>query len=519
MNKVKVTTVFLLCLAMTSALFAQKREKIRYKADELENVKVNKVKFRKLIGNVVFKQGTTTVYCDSSYFYNRENRMEAFGRVRIVDGDSVTITSRKLIYEGNFGKARLREDVIYKSGDKTLYTDFLDYNMILKIGDFQENGKMVDPTNTLTSVSGVFYARSDFAVFYEDVKLVSPNYTLYADTLEYSTVTKIAVTKGSTQIVSKDSTVINAEAGEFKTARDQTIFDDGVIETASYILEGDELFLDDAKQYYRAIGHVKLTHKTEAIVITGEEGIYDQDIGTSKIFGSPLLKKLMKRDTFFLAADTLLALETDSAKNDQILAYNKVKFFEPSIQGVADSAVYFQADSLLYLYRDPVLWNRGSQMIADSIDILFEDDLISEMNLRRNSFLISKDTLGQYNQIKGRSMKAFFKESMIQAIDVNGNGESLYYALEGDSLLMGMNKIFCSNMRIRFNTGKLTNISFYKSPEAQFIPPHELTPAQIRLEGFNWRETERPELEDVAPYYGIIDLNVIVPMEGLKEED
>lgn len=494
-----------ICLAH-NCIYAQKREKIRYKADELENAKVDKVKFRKLIGNVVFKQGTTTVYCDSSYFFNRENKMEAFGRVRIVDGDSVTITSKKLIYEGNIGKARLRDDVVYRSGNRTLYTDILDYDLILKVANFREKGRLVDDQNTLTSDNGLFFTRSDFAVFYIGVKLVAPDYTLLADTLEYSTVTKIAVTKGNTEIESKDGTRVKAAAGEFKTAKDQTIFEQGKIETDDYILIAREIFLDDLNQYYRAIGDVVLTSKNDDVIIIGEEGIYDQSLGVSKIFGNPIMKKLMQKDTFFMSADTLVAIEDDSVKNERILAYPKIKFFERTIQGKADSAAYFQSDSMLYLYDDPVLWNGNSQMIADSIDMLFANDLIEEMQLRKNSFLISKDTLGQFNQIKGRSMKAYFDQSVIQAIDVNGNGESLYYALEGDSLLMGMNKIFCSNMRIRFRKGKLTNISFYKSPEAQFIPPHELSSSDTRLEGFNWRGSERPELHDVAPYYQSITM-------------
>lgn len=507
MSRLKYLLFALMTLFLHLELYAQKREKIRYRADALENVKDGKLKYRKLIGNVSFKQGNTTVYCDSSYFFNKQNKMEAFGRVRIVDGDSVTITSKKLTYEGNIGKAKLREDVVYRSGSRTLYTDILDYDLILKVADFRENGRMVDEVNTLTSGNGVFFSRSNFAVFYQNVELVSPDYTLRADTLEYSTVTKIAVTKGPTQIVAKDGTVVNADEGEFKTAKDQTIFGDGVIETTDYILEGDELFLDELTQYYRAIGNVKLTSKTDDVVIIGEEAYYLQDEGISKIFGNPIMKKLMQRDTFFLAADTLVAIEDDSVQNERILAYNNIKFFESTIQGRSDSAAYFQADSMLYLYEDPVLWNRNSQMVADSIDMLFINDLIEEMQLRKNSFLISKDTLGQYNQIKGRNMTAFFDQSIIQAIDVNGNGESLYYALEGDSLLMGMNKIFCSNMRIRFKTGKLANISFYKSPEAKFIPPHELSPSQIRLEGFDWREKERPTLEDVVPYYKGRDKN------------
>ena len=98
-------------------------------------------------------------------------------------------------------------------------------------------------------------------------------------------------------------------------------------------------------------------------------------------------------------------------------------------------------------------------------------------------------------------MKALFKQSKIDLIYVNGNGESIYYVLdESDStniFTMGMNRILCSDMTIRFKDEKLDNISFYKRPEARFIPPHELTPEVQKLDGFEWRGTDRPELIDL----------------------
>jgi hypothetical protein len=61
-----------------------------------------------------------------------------------------------------------------------------------------------------------------------------------------------------------------------------------------------------------------------------------------------------------------------------------------------------------------------------------------------------------------------------------------------------MNRILCSDLTIRFINQELDNISFYKRPDAKFIPPHELTPDQERLKGFDWRSNLRPTLEEVT---------------------
>ena len=100
-------------------------------------------------------------------------------------------------------------------------------------------------------------------------------------------------------------------------------------------------------------------------------------------------------------------------------------------------------------------------------------------------------------------MTAYFDDKSIHHVLVEGNGESLYFALQqieektNDSTQMvsivsGMNKIICSNMRINFKAGKMNNISFYVKPDASFIPPHELREEETRLKGFSWRGDHRP---------------------------
>lgn len=498
------TLLFLIVLPMILSVAAhaqKKREKFRYKADKLINARDGSIRFKKLLNNVVFTQKTTTVYCDSAYYYTRSNTMDAFGRVRIVD-DSVTITSKSLTYQGNEGMALLRDDVVYRKGTKVLYTDILDYNLITEVGEFRENGKLVDERNTLTSLYGVYHSKSSQAFFFKDVLLVSPDFNLKADTLEYSSISKVAITKGPTFIENKDGTTVDADGGRFRTAEDQTTFAEGTIETRNYIVTGDELFIDEQKKFYTAKGNVVMTSKKDDILIFGDEAVYDKKAGISKVYGKPLMKRIMKVDTFFMSSDTLVSVEDVDKDNERILAYHHILMYKRNMQGKCDSVAYFLSDSTIHMYGDPVIWNKSSQMVSDSIDLLFEEDILKTMTLRRKAFLISIDTLGQHNQIKGRKMIGNFNEfGDIQDMDINGNGESHYFLLKGDSLMIGMNKIFCSAMTLRFEENLMKNISFYTQPEAKFIPPHELEEDQMFLEDFDWRADERPELYDVATYY------------------
>ena len=106
-------------------------------------------------------------------------------------------------------------------------------------------------------------------------------------------------------------------------------------------------------------------------------------------------------------------------------------------------------------------------------------------------------------------MTTYFKDKNIDHVIVEGNGESLYYALEEkevkkDSLilkityLVGMNKMICSNIRINFKKGKVNNVNSYIKPDASFFPPHEIKDPDRQLKGFSWREAQRPKKSDVV---------------------
>lgn len=504
MSKVLQYYIFLCFLTGLSHLGqAQKKEKIKYKADQLEFGKINDESFRKLSGNVVFTQKSTTVYSDTSYFYKDRNIMEAEGHIRIID-DSTTITSKKLIYEGDNRMAKLRDNVVYLRDEQKLYTDFLDYDLDAEIAHYFNKGKLIDTTNVLTSQIGYYFAKDEYAQFYKNVILTTEDFVLKTDTLRYNTVTKIAYTFGPTQITTEDGTVLHANGGEYRTVEEESDFIEGDIETEDYYLEAKQLFFDESGGYYKAITDVKMTAKDEDVIITGDEGYYDRGLGISKVYGHALMKRVLEADTFYLAADTLVAIESDLDEEKRILAYRNVKAYKTGLQGKADSMAYFINDSILFFYSDPIMWNNQNQITSDTISLEVSEDEMKRMNLISDAFLISEDSIENYNQIKGRDMITYFVENEINRIDVDGNGEILYFALEeGDSVLMGMNKIFCASMQIRFQDQKLSSFSVYTNPEAQFIPPHELTKDVQILEGFAWRENERPELFDLAPYLNL----------------
>ncbi|MFP4091109.1 MAG: OstA-like protein [Cyclobacteriaceae bacterium] len=452
-----------------------------------------------LIGNVILQQGTTRIFGDSVILFRQRNFTEVFGeRVRVEEGDSITVIGDRLVYDGTRKVAEMRNDVVYTDPTMRLYTDHLNYNLLDSLAFYYEGGRLVDSANVLESQQGSYHTVAHLAAFKDSVVMTTPDYVMESDTLEYNTVSKIAYTRGPTLITLNDGTVLNAEAGsEFDTNAQQSIFQISTVETDDYIISADQLFLDDFRKLYRATSNVQMLSKTNDVIITGDSAIHLMNDGITKVFGKPVMKKVMELDTLYLSADTLVSLEDSIPSKERILAYHDVRIFRQDMQAIADSLSYHITDSILYFYDGPVIWNGGSQIVADSINFQIIGGQMRRMNATDNSFVISKDTISNYNQVKGRKMVAWFDQGQLASIDVSGNSESIYFALEADTLLVGMNKIIGSDLKIKFDSNEVKDIHVYVKPQADFIPPHEITDEKKYLKDFEWRIEERPSLVQV----------------------
>ncbi|MEL6534896.1 MAG: OstA-like protein [Bacteroidota bacterium] len=487
-NRLQRLLIIVLCL-VSAGVSAQNRVKI-----ESDNFKGRRG-YRIFTENVHFTQGTTEVFCDSAVSFSEDGRVEAYGRVRVIDkADSLNITAKQMFYDPGTRRSRLRQDVVYRGPDFTLYTDALDYNMNTKQAQYYNGGRIVDEEMRLTSIFGDFDPVTDVMIFRTKVVLDDPQGLVKSEYLRYNTAEGMAYFEGSTQIIGEDGNVINAEEGaQYNTETREFSGTEARIVDGDYEITGDKSVFVEG--YRKITGNVVVFSIQDSVTITGDEALYDEASGLTLIYGSALLEKPFGKDTLWLTADTLVSMqgaEGDTTVEKRMTAYNNVRIFKSDLQGVADSLIYNFTDSMIYFYESPAIWSEATQITGDSIWLKLGDGEVSQMQTHNNSFVVSQVTSRRFNQIKGRVMVTDFVENQISIMDVQGNGESIYFQVETDSLVTGMNKMVCSNMKLSFDDNRISRIKFYQNPEASFIPVHEMSEDKTKLEGFEWRGWQRP---------------------------
>lgn len=446
--------------------------------------------------NVILYHEGAFMYCDSAYLFEETNSFEAFSNVRMEQGDTLFVYGDYLYYDGNTRLARLRDNIRMEDNQATLFTDSLNYDRNENLGYYFDGGMLVDDDNELTSFWGQYDPDSKDALFSNTVKLVNEKFTIFSDTLKYNTESKVADLLGPSTIVSDSGYIVTSRGWYNTDTEDARLFDRSEIYSndTTKVLIGDTIYYNRLSGDAEVYGNMYMEDFKQKAILYGNFGTYNEKTEYGMATDSAYVVDYSQSDSLFLHGDSLMMM-TDSIYKD-IKAYYNVRFFRNDMQGVCDSMNYVQRDSVLYLLGNPVIWNGENQVLGDRIDIHLNDTAIDMAHVRDYALAIqSRQKDGQYNQISGRDMKIYFDENKLKHLLVDGNAESLYYLVEGDSIgsIIGLNRTESAYLSMDFENDELAKLKLWPTTKAVVTPLSLLTPTEAVLKGFMWLDYLRPK--------------------------
>ena len=450
-----------------------------------------------LRGNVVFRKEGVFMYCDSAYFYDSSNSLDAFGNVKMNQGDTLFVYSDVMYYSGTDEIAQLRYNVRLENSDMTLYTDSLDYDMIENLGYYFEGGRIVDSENELVSVYGQYDPDTKDAEFLFDVELVNEKYVMHTDTLHYNTNTHIADIVGPTTIVS-DSNIIYSQRGWYNTEADNaTLYDRSILIGNNGIkLTGDTLFYDRTLGYGEAFGNMVLTDSVHNSILDGNYGFHDEKENKSFATIRARAREISENDTLYLHGDTIRTYTLDDSTRVMIAEPN-VRFFRFDVQGICDSMTFVQRDSILYMDKHAILWSGERQITGNSIDLHMNDSTVDYALLPDYGFMAEFIGEVYFNQLSGKEMKAYFEEQELRRLDVNGNVQLIMFPMEEDSTYNKLVDAESSYMIVLLKPGQeVDKITMWPEVSGNVTPLYLSRKSQYYLAGFAWYDVLRPKYPD-----------------------
>ena len=462
--------------------------------------------YQVLKGNVRFRRGDMYMFCDSAYFYPETSSLDAFGNVRMTQGDTLWVYSDVLHYYGDQGVAELRNNVRLENRSTTLLTDALDYEINSNVGYYFDGGTIVDNRNNteLSSQYGRYELDTKQAEFSRDVHLINDRYEMFTDLLDYNTQSHIAHITSETLIVS-DSNTINTTNGWYNTsADDATLYARSLITAKDgKTLLGDTVYYNRKRNFGEARGNVIITDPSNKVILDGDYGYHDDNAHYSYVTRRARAREFSQKDTIYLHADTLCTLinhVVNDSVNDSVRvlrAFNQVRFFRNDVQGICDSLQLSEADTIINMYRHAVVWNLDRQIFGDEINVHLNDSAADWATLPTGGFMA--EHLGEiyYDQLSGKKMKAWFENKELRRLDVDGNVQVIMFPQEKDSTYNKMVNAESSYMRLNLKPKQeVDSITMWPEVSGKVTPLYLAKKSDMYLPQFKWYDELRPKTPD-----------------------
>ena len=454
-----------------------------------------------LVGDVRFRRDSMYMFCDSAHYFQKKNAFQAFGNVRMEQGDTLFLFGDYLDYDGDTNIARVRHNVRLIDKNTVLTTDSLDFDRNENLGYFIEYGTLFDGESNLTSCYGEYNVDTKDAFFQYDVCLEHPDFKMLSDTLFYNTGSKMATILGPTNMYSNDSEVYS-ERGRYNTVKRLAyLLDRSILYNDNKDVTADSIFYDMNKGYSEVFGNIVYNDTVNRNMLTGEYAYLNEVVDSAYVTGRAIVTDYSQRDSLFMHADTIWAvsynLDTDSLYR-QIKAYNKVRAWGEEMQAVCDSLIFDSRDSCMTMYKDPILWNKGVQLLGEEIKVYMDTASIDWVHVI-NQALYAEPVRSEndYNQIKGQEMKFYFDEGRLSEMQVIGSVEIIFYPIDdSDSTLVGMNTTIAGRAIAYLDRGKVEKMIIPKEAKGVFYPMSQRPYEKRYLDNFAWFDYVRPQNKD-----------------------
>lgn len=510
--------------------------------------------YREIKGPAQFLHDNTLILCDSAVWDTQANIVDAIGHVKIIQKNT-TLYSDNIKYLADQSLAQVRGNLVELVDNEggRLRTNFIDYFTKDSIGMFYNGGCLMNKDSSfIESSNGYYYAKEDRFLFQMKVEMQSDTVLMKTDSLAYLAKENKAVFLTKTLAWQGDGFLM-AKGGWYDRNNEYIHFSNDVYiktknneiwakeidfdrKTGNAKLEYDVQVLDTAQSAIILADRVNYTSKPESIVLEKEPSIalftvenevrdtlffsadtiiyqtrLHKDVDSSVITISKQRKDLSKRDPITeiysslkakasllnkTNSDTVnvdtLTVNMDTVKVKFLTAFKNVKFYRSNIQGVCDSLQFNSLDSLIRLYKEPIIWNENKQLSADSIQVILSGRKLKKAELNSSAFVVMQEDSSHYDQVKSADIIIFFDDGKLSKFDALGSASVLFF-FEEDSVLTTMNEKECKALSATMLNNKIHRVRYFENINSNAYPLFNLPDNKQKLKGFKWADEKRPK--------------------------
>ena len=204
------------------------------------------------------------------------------------------------------------------------------------------------------------------------------------------------------------------------------------------------------------------------------------------------------KDSLAVGKDSLAAVAPavpkDSTKIGFMKAIGNFRLFKSDLQMVSDSLEYTDLDSLIRLYKRPLIWNdEHRQYASDSLFAVIKNGTLEKASLMSEAFVIIQEDSLCFDQIRSTEMMAYFDTTgTIRRFDAMGDADAIFYIQE-DSTYATVNFSKSKILSATFKEGNIDQVYYFDQAKSDAYPVAQIKKEQRELKGFSWTPDARPK--------------------------
>jgi lipopolysaccharide export system protein LptA len=417
---------------------------------------------------------------------------------RVLDGDRV---------QSLVGNVRVRQGETHLRSNRA--TRFLDRGEILLSGRVE----IVERGDSLRADTVVYSTRSKVGHARGNVWLTDGEVVVLAPSARYDTDAKYAIFQEGVTLVDSLTTLQSLVGEYWSDFRRAEFAGDVRLDDDRSVLRADSITYHRDEERSLARGDVEIVHFEGDLY--GSDGVRthlfgataydDKRAGLSRLLGDPLIVQV-RNDSTGVPADTLVmrAVEMVSARSDtldRVVGTGRVSIWQSRMSASGDSLVYerwsLEEDEVeseeARMFGSPIAWMDDMQLSGDSLRVTSRGGAVDSLFVRSNSFVAQWDSvLSVINQIKGRDLTALFHDDTLRTMRTGPQAHALYHLKDDDDAIRGGIRATGDEITFEFEGGELSRVAIVSGTEGEYFPG-DLLPEPFALDGLDWRPGLRPD--------------------------
>ena len=474
-------------------------------------------------GNVELKNRSVTLVTDS-LDYDVNSQLGWYTTGGQLDDDVNTLTSIYGEYSPSTKVARFRNDVLLvnrKDGYR-LITDELEYNTSTHIADINSTTRIEGANDTIYTTRGWYNTTTDHAQLTARSTIVHRDSSSNVTTLEGDSIIYDRISHISRAFMFRDAAKHKAPMILTDTARKVILiggygeYNDSTRSAYSteypllmefsrpdtLFLRADTIFSFIETERIDTIPPSPSLQEDNEVSPDLTDFINIPNDSISSVDSIPSIESIPSADSISLG-DSISPPETPLISDSVAKAPPRefhvaraigcARFFNQDIQGVADTLLFKEQDSILYMFRKPIIWSGERQVYGNRIDVHFNDSTPDWALLPNAGMLAEYIEEDFYNQLTGSRMKAFLENKNLKRLEVEGNVIAILLPQEKDSSYNKLVHAESSYLTLDMDGKEMKHLIMWPEVSGTVTPLFEVKKSQQYIEGFRWLEALRPK--------------------------